>query len=197
MIPQTFIFFGRSGCGKGTQAELLIDYLAKKDPNRKTIFIETGRLLRSFADNEKGFTGQKVKKILGEGGLQPEFLPIYLWGGKLIKELSGDEHIVCDGVARRLPEAPVLDSAFHFYDRKSPNVVYLNVSSEWAIKRLLERGRSDDDKKEIENRMTWFDKNVVPAINYFKDNSYYNFSEINGEQEIEKVHADIIRAINI
>ena len=27
--PKTFIFIGRSGCGKGTQANLLIEYLKK------------------------------------------------------------------------------------------------------------------------------------------------------------------------
>lgn len=58
MTPQTFIFFGPSGSGKGTQARLLIEYLEKKDPERKTVYIETGRRFRDFI-TEASYTAKK------------------------------------------------------------------------------------------------------------------------------------------
>lgn len=194
--PQTLVFFGRSGCGKGTQADLLIKYFAKLEPTRKTLFIETGKLLRELG-GANTITGKMTKAVLDKGGLQPEFLPIYLWAGRLVNDYTGDEHIICDGVSRRLPEAPVLASAFQFYERKNPHIVLIDVSKKWSMERLLARGRSDDAEAEINRRLAWFEENTMPAVNYFAGLDYFNFHKINGEQSIENVHKDIIKAIGL
>ena len=195
MTPQTFLFYGRSGSGKGTQVELLIKYLSEKDPKRKSLHVETGALLRDFVTNDSGYTGIKVKDIMSKGGLLPEFIPIALWGKFMFKNVTEEEHIICDGVARREPEAPVLDSAFRFYNRESPHIVLINVSLEWAMERLLARGRSDDTKESIRERSDWFDQNVLRAVEFFKQNPYYKFHNINGEETIEKVHAELLKAV--
>jgi len=195
--PQTFVFYGRSGSGKGTQVDLLIKYLSEKDPKRKSLHVETGRLLREFVAKDKSYTGIKVKDVIDHGGLLPEFVPIHIWAEFMFKNITGDEHIVCDGVARRAPEAPVLDSAFNFYNRESPHIVLINVSPEWAMERLLSRGRNDDTKESIKKRSDWFDENVRPAIDFFEKNPYYKFHNINGEQTVEEVHAEIMKAIKI
>jgi len=88
-----------------------------------------------------------------------------------------------------------LDSAIRFYKRKDPVVIYLNVSREWSIQRLLNRGRSDDDIEQINKRLDWFDEDVIPAIDYLKNNSTYNFIDINGEQTIEEVFREIEQKI--
>jgi adenylate kinase family enzyme len=197
MSPQTFLFYGRSGSGKGTQVDLLINYLAKIDPKRKSLHIETGDLLRDFTSSDKSYTAKKVKEIIDGGGLLPEFVPIALWGNFMFKNIFGDEHIICDGVARRVPESPVLDSAFRFYGRENPHIVLIDVSPEWAMEKLLARGRTDDTKEGIAKRSKWFDDNVRPAIKFFEDNPYYKFHEINGEQTIEEVHREILTAVKI
>ncbi|TSC66872.1 MAG: Uncharacterized protein CEO19_453 [Parcubacteria group bacterium Gr01-1014_73] len=194
MFPQTFIFYGRSGCGKGTQADLLIKYLAEKEPNRRTLYLETGKLLREFA-LESGFTNGLVKKVLDQGGLLPEFMPIFVWSKFLADKVHGDEHLVFDGVCRRTHEAPILDSALKFYKRDKPIVILIEVSKEWAKERLLERHRSDDDSTEIKRRLAWYEKDVVPTLKFFENNPDYRFVRINGEQAIEKVHQDIIKEI--
>ena len=51
--------------------------------------------------------------------------------------------------------------------------------------------------QDIERRINWYYENVMPAIEYFKNNSYYKFISINGEQEIQKVHEDILKAANL
>jgi adenylate kinase family enzyme len=50
-----------------------------------------------------------------------------------------------------------------------------------------------DDKtiEKIDKRLNWFDQDTWPAIEYFKTNPLYRFIEVNGEQSIEEVHADI------
>lgn len=191
MTPQTFIFFGPSGSGKGTQARLLIDYLEKNDPERKTVYIETGRRFRDFI-TEASYTAKMTNKIIQEGGLLPEFLPIWIWSEYLVKHVSGDEHMVLDGLSRRAHEAPILNSAMKFYGRVKPFVISMHVSHEWAKEKLLARERGDDKTEQIETRLEWFEKNVVPAMDYFKDNEFYNFITINGEQSVEDVHKELM-----
>ncbi|MEK7107993.1 MAG: nucleoside monophosphate kinase [Patescibacteria group bacterium] len=195
MSPQTFIFYGRSGCGKGTQADLLIKYLMEKEPSRRTLYLETGKLLREFA-LESGFTNELVKNVLDRGGLLPEFMPIFVWSKFLADKIHGDEHLVFDGVCRRPPEAPILDSALKFYKRDKPIVILIDVSKDWAKERLLERHRSDDDSTEIERRLAWYEADVVPTLKFFENNPDYRFVRINGEQTIEKVHQEIIKEIS-
>jgi adenylate kinase family enzyme len=102
-------------------------------------------------------------------------------------------HLVLDGTPRSLPEARVLTSAMDFFEREEPKVIYINVSRPWSEEKLLARGRADDRTLEkINKRLDWFDKDVVPAVEFFRTNPQYKFIEVNGEQTIEKVHSDII-----
>src|SRR3989344_2645860 len=191
MTPQTIIFCGRSGCGKGTQAELIKKYLEEKDPARKVIYAETGARFREFTARDT-YTGKLTKEILAQGGLLPEFLPIWVWTGLFIDNYTGNEHIITVGLARRANESPVLDSALRFYKRISPDVVIIDVSDKWASDHLLGRGRYDDNQEEINKRLRWYEDNVVPAIKFFENNSdYYKIHHINGEQTIEEVQKEI------
>lgn len=195
MQPQTFLFFGRSGCGKGTQAALIREYLNKKD-GREVLSVETGRELRAFIERyaSKGnYSASMVRDVLKNGGLLPEFMPIWAWTSYFIEHVTGDEHLVLDGLSRRTSEAPVLDGALHFYRRESPFVILMEVSRQWSMDRLLARGRSDDLKDEINKRLDWFDEQVAPTLEFFRTNPYYRFIAVNGEQTIEAVHKEILR----
>lgn len=195
MQPQTFLFFGRSGCGKGTQAKLLTEYLNKLNPTHKVVYIETGAKLREFSQ-QVGLSAELTAKVMAEGGLLPSFIPIWIWTNFFVRYFSGDEHLVLDGLSRRQYEAPILGDALKFYGRKKPFVVVINVSREWSKERLLNRGRADDNKLDIDARLAWYDTNVMPTIDYFRQNNdYYTMLDINGEQPIEKVHADLVARI--
>ena len=196
MSPETFIFFGRSGSGKGTQADLLGEYLKKKDPGRNVLHIETGRRIREFLE-EKSHTSELTSAVVKNGGLLPAFLPIWVWTEYLIKNFTGNEHLILDGLSRRGSEAPVFDSALSFYGIKHPFIVSINVSREWARDRLLARGRADDTAMDIERRLDWYENNVVPAIEFFRSKPEYRFVEINGEQPIEKVQGDILKGTGL
>ncbi len=196
MIPQTFIFFGKSGCGKGTQAKLLIEYLSKKDPENKIVYVETGANLREFSQ-EIGLSAELTAKVMAEGGLLPSFIPIWIWTDQFVRKVAGHEHLVLDGLSRQPYEAPILDDALKFYKRQKPFVIVMNVSDDWARERLLGRARGDDNKIDIENRLDWFGKNVVPTIDYFRQSAYYTVLDINGEQAIPAVFEELKRKAGI
>ncbi len=196
MNPKTFIFIGRSGCGKGTQAKILREHLERLDPEkRKVMYLETGPRFRDFI-NIDGYTNKLALEVAKQGGRQPDFLAVWNWAHVMIEEMTGKEHLIVDGMPRSYEEALVFDSAISFYKRQKPVVVYLDVSREWSKKHLLARagkeGRADDASMElIENRLNWFDKDVYPAIEFFKKNLGYKFLHIKGEQTVEQVAKDI------
>lgn len=189
----TVIFIGRSGCGKGTQAALLRERITKHDlEKRKILYVESGDRFREFVRGES-YSSRLSREIYEKDERQPDFLAGLMWGRMLIEELEEDMHLVFDGVARAKPEAELLTTALKFYKRERATVIYINVSRKWSEERLLDRGRSDDlNLAKIDKRLDWFDKDVLPAIEYFKKDPYYKVLDINGEQTIEKVHADII-----
>ncbi|MBU1557835.1 nucleoside monophosphate kinase [Patescibacteria group bacterium] len=193
---KTYIFIGRSGCGKGTQIDLVSKKLKEVTPEIGINYISTGQDLRKFWEGDS-YTHKLSKEIVEKGDLQPEFLVTYLWGKDLVEDMNGNEHLILDGTPRRLNEAEVLDSAVRFYRRENPTVIYVNVSREWAKDKLLKRGRHDDTDEGIDERLDWFDRDVVPAIDYLKNNPTYNFVDINGEQTIEEVFAEIEEKIQL
>jgi len=191
--PMAFIFIGRSGCGKGTQVELFREEL-KKRGTEKVLHVETGSLLRAFTKTES-FTSNLTKEVIYSGGLMPESIVIGLWIDYLINNFTGTESIMFDGAPRKLQEAMLLDGTLRFYGIKNVTVIHVNVSKDWAMKRLLGRGRKDDTEEGIGKRMAWFDKDVMPSIEFFKGNQDYKFVDINGEQSIEEVHAEIMKKV--
>ena len=197
MSPQTIIFIGRSGCGKCTQAKLIDAYLRGQDVQKHPIYyVETGAGFRDFVQGES-HTNQLSREIYNVDERQPDYLAIWMWSHLLIEKLTGAEHLIMDGAPRSLLESTVLNNALEFYRRRA-NVIHLNVSRALSERRLLERGRGDDsDMAKISKRLDWFDHDVVPAIEYFRNHLVHNFIEVNGEQSVERVQADIIAALKM
>lgn len=198
MNLQTLIFIGRSGCGKGTQVDKIIEYIKSSDDAKREIFhLEAGERFRSFI-KEGTYAADLANEINEIGGLQPEFLSIWAWGGEIVRKLKPNQHLLIDGTPRRLREAQILDTALDFFDRPKTQIIYLNVSRDWSIERLQQRGRKDDvEMSDILARMDWFDNDVVPVLDFYRAHRSHNFLDINGEQSIEKVHQDILAALEI
>jgi adenylate kinase family enzyme len=72
---KTIIFIGNSGCGKGTQANLIEEKIKKM--NEKVVHIELGSEFRNFISMTTD-TAKNAQEISENGGLQPEFLAIHL-----------------------------------------------------------------------------------------------------------------------
>lgn len=195
-ISRVFVFIGRSGCGKGTQASGLEAGLRRAEPEKSIIHLETGKLFRQFIQGQN-YTNEISNRIYKDGGLQPEFLTVHLWSDFFVSEMKKDANIIIDGTPRRLNEAVVLDTAFRFYGIDKPDIIYLNVSREWSRERMMERNRVDDNKHDIESRLDWFDTEVMPAIDYYRENAAYRFHDIDGQRTIEAIGVDIAKIADI
>ncbi|MEX0909698.1 MAG: nucleoside monophosphate kinase [Candidatus Paceibacterota bacterium] len=192
---KTIIFIGCQGSGKGTQAQRLREYMEKKDVGTLTFLFSMGGKFREVALGD-GYTESRIDTLLKAGKILPVFLPVWLWTRMFINHVQGKEHIIFDGSPRTHEEAEALESAFNFYSREKVLVLNLEVSRGEIIERLIKRGRSDDTKDAIEERVSWFEKNTVPVLNFFSKNSRYSILSINGEQDPDKVFEDIINFIS-
>lgn len=195
--PKVFIFLGRSGCGKGTQADLLLSHLCKVgNKSCKTLHIESGALLREFSQGGN-HTQKKIKEVLAGGILVPESIIVSLWMDFMINNFTGTENMVFDGTPRKLREAQLLDDALRFYGIEKPNVIYVNVSRDWSEKRLLGRARKDDTPEAVQRRLDWFETEVTKTLDFYRNNSYYNFIDVNGEQPIEEVQNELLAKLGL
>ncbi len=194
MISKTFIFMGQSASGKGTQARLLNEYLENME-KQSVLYIETGALFRKFIA-EEGYTNSLSNEIMKQGGRQPDFLAVLNWGSLLVEGMKENIHLVLDGVARSPEEAYMLNTALEYYNRSEVYVFFMNASTDWIKQNALARGRTFDlTPGEVETKMKWFNNKVVPAIEFFKTNPRYKYIEVNAEQPKEKVHTDIVSAV--
>lgn len=192
--PKSILFFGPSGAGKGTQVQLLQDFLKGKS-EREIVYIEMGGLLRGMIA-EGGISADLINDVVANGGLMPSFMPIYLMTQHLVKNFTGSEHIIADGVTRREGQARAFDDAMVFYGREKYEVVAIELSPKVTVERLLARGRNDDTEEKILRRIDWYNKDVVPALNVMEERGR-TIHRIDGEKTIEEVHEDILKALNL
>lgn len=193
-MPKTVILIGRSGSGKGTQAAALAEKLATVGPIAR---VESGARFRRFFETAS-HAASLARKINDAGGLQPQFLSVWVWASELVEKLAPETVLLMDGMPRRVSEAEVLEEALRFFGREDAAVVYINVSREWATERLVSRGRADDlERADVDARMGWFDREVLPVVDFYRAHPRHRFVEVNGEQTIESVTAEIAAGLGL
>jgi adenylate kinase len=216
--PLVIIFLGKPGSGKGTQAELLgeklgLDYIGSGDllRNRKEINDFTGKKLSIVVD-----TGGLVPT--------PVIFKLWLDKFEEFKKRKNLKGFVMDGSPRKIFEAYLIDEALEWYEwDKNVKIMLIDISNKEAIWRLTKRRickkcgeivpyvgefkkmekcpkcggelihRTDDTIKGVKNRLSWFKTDVQPVINYYRKTG--RLIKINGEQSIEKVFQDILKAL--
>jgi len=190
---QTFVFFGIVGSGKGTQVKLLTDFLRFKD-GRETVYAGTGEGFRQLI-NSNSYTGNLVKEYVNNGQLVPDFLTNTIFTNVLISQLTPEKNLIADGYPRTLVQSESFEKKMQFFKREIVKIIYIEVGKKEAMKRNLLRGRPDDTEIGLAKRFDEYVNNVIPAMNYFKDKVGYKIYKINGEQSVEDVHKDIIKAL--
>src|SRR3989344_9144647 len=192
MDPTTVLFFGSQGAGKGTQVQLLIDFLVAKS-GHGVIRIDMGQELRNLRDS-----GTYASKLTGEvidvGILMPDFMPIYLQTKKVIDTLTGEEHIIADGLARREDQTKAFDDMMKFFKRDDLQVISLVISDDTAVKRLVARGRNDDTEEAIRRRLAWTKTDVLPQLELLKSRGRI-IHEIDGEPDVASIHTSILSGL--
>lgn len=194
--PQTFVFFGIVGSGKGTQVGLLEQYLKDNKLSDDVLSTSTGNEYRKIIESGS-YTSELIKDRYNKGYLQPNFLTISLFTNILTGNMREHTSFIADGFPRTIEQSEAFESAMQFYGRDNINVVYIELGKEEATKRMKLRGRTDDTDEGIAQRFDEYVNNVIPAMNYFKGKDGYKIHTINGEQSIEDVHKELIKSLGI
>ena len=166
MQPQTFVFFGIVGSGKGTQVKLLTDFLKARDV-RETVYAGTGESFRKLLSSDT-YVGSLIKDSMARGELIADFLTNAIFTNILVSSLTGDKNLIADGYPRTVAQSEIFEKMIKFFKRDQVKIIYIEVGKEEAMKRNLLRARSDDTKEGIEKRFNEYLYSVVPAMNYFK-----------------------------
>jgi adenylate kinase len=187
MEAKTFLMMGRPGSGKGTQAKLLCKAIGAD-------IYSSGNRLREMAKGH-GYVAAKVKEVIDGGGLLPAWFSSHMFVEALLAR-EQDEALVFEGACRKLEEAEAFDEASAWLERPY-KAIFLNISDSEVEKRLGLRkgaeGRADDASDAIEHRLKEYTEHTARAVELFKSKGV--LVEINGEQSVEQVHADILKAL--
>lgn len=189
-----FMFIGLSGSGKGTQANLLKDYLKKRDGENSVTTVYAGENFRKLMKRDC-YTAKLSKNLTESGKLSPGFLAVWAWSSVLVDIMESDKHLIMDGSPRRLMEAKLIDEAMEFYGIGKVYPIFLDIGFESAKERLLGRRRADDNEESIKERFDYYKRDVIPVAEYFRNESKNKLVEINGEQSIDGIHKDIVDKI--
>ena len=184
------VLFGPPGCGKGTQAQNLVQKFNLKQ-------ISTGDILR---DNTKNGTelGKLAKPYMDKGELVPDQITIDMLIDEL-KKPTDAKGFIFDGFPRTAFQTEALEGIVKDVLNDQIDIcLSLVVEDEILVKRLLERGktsgRSDDANENIiRNRIKeYYTKTAEVAELYKKQGKYV---EVNGVGEIaeiaEKLYAEV------
>jgi adenylate kinase len=194
--PLTLVFFGISGAGKGTQVELLKRYLEERDPSRKVLHLNMGQALRDMMQLDTLFA-RKVRDIVNHGDLVPSFVTSYVVTDYFIQNYQEDEHVLIEGVPRRVAQASALDAELAFYGRPNYEIVNIALTEEAAKKRLSGRGRADDLAEDaVARRFAWYKDNVIPAFDLLKSRGR-KVHDINGEPSVDEVQTALLKSIGL
>jgi adenylate kinase len=214
-MPIYLVLIGLPGAGKGTQA----DFLSQK---KSLTHVSSGDL---FRDNIKRQTelGKQVEVILKNGALVPDDVTIAMVRDRL-QQPDCVAGAVLDGFPRTPNQAVALNSMLGELGGKVDLVPYIKVRDEVLVERLSGRWtckvcgsvyhekfnppkvagkcdkdgsdlvqRPDDQAATVKTRIEEYMKNTAPLIAHYQGQGL--LVEINGEQAIENVTADLLAAV--
>jgi adenylate kinase len=195
--PKTIIFVGRSGAGKGTQVELLKKFLAESDTSREVRSLIMGDIYRAFFKAD-GYIQDIARDIsMRQGRFQPDFMTNALFINDALKLVDGTSHLFLDGYPRSVSQLGVTKELLEYVKREGATLVNVEVSREEVTSRMMKRGRGDDSESAIESRMAEYDRTVVSMLEAAKSDPFFTYVEVNGEQSVEAVHAEMKAALGL
>lgn len=205
------ILMGLPGAGKGTQAEQIV---AKYNIPH----ISTGDMFRAAMKAETEM-GLQAKSFIDKGALVPDEVTIGIVRERLSQE-DCVRGFLLDGFPRTVAQASALEEIMKDLGKKIDYVLNINVDSGLLLKRLTGRRickecgatyhlefnppakadvcdkcggelyqRSDDNEETVANRLDVNIKQTKPLLDFYEELGY--LKSINGEQDINKVFADI------
>lgn len=184
------IFIGPQGSGKGTQAKLFAEKLG-------FFYLGTGATLREIATHSDEL-GKKVAETINQGKLLDDET-IFKVVEERVATIPHGKGIIFDGIPRRLPQAKYLMNFLKTDHRDRVATVFLALPHEESMNRLIKRaaieGRKDDTREHIEFRLTQYEHETVPVLDYLKKTT--RFFEIDGMPPPDMVTQEIAKALNV
>ena len=172
------IMLGGPGSGKSTYTEYLIKHF-------NITHIYPGGMLRK--EVEKGSEiGQQVKSIIDRGEFVPNQIVLDLIKAEIDKSPNG---YVLDGFPRYMEQVRAMEDNNIGVDY----AVFLDVSREEVMNRLLARGRVDDTREIINNRIDLYKRETGPVVEYYRNKP--GFIQIRAEGEPDIIGKEIIQKI--
>lgn len=184
------VLFGPPGAGKGTQAVNLIE-------KYKLVHLSTGDILRGELAS-KSPLGLEAKKFMDKGELVPDEVVIGMIEVKLDQNTNA-KGFIFDGFPRTKAQAGALDKLLEKKKTAISIMVALGVEKQELINRLLGRGKQsgradDQDIQVIENRITVYNRETTPVIDYY--NAVGKFKSVDGMGSVEDIFGRLCLAID-
>lgn len=211
------VIAGIQGCGKGTQAKKLLEKFGKQ-----VKYFEAGNILRALqSKSHQNSIWDYIGSVIDNGHYMPDEFMVGVFD-LFLMALGDGESCLLDGFPRQLGQ---MHGCLERMEKRGREfvVILLDLSEEDAIKRLLNRRickncgevynillhgeqdscpactgelyqRKDELKEEfIRNRFHEHYTKTGPVIEHFEQMGVVK--HVNGNQDIEKVFADILEVL--
>ena len=177
-MKKYLLFLGPPGAGKGTQAGLM-------SKASQYLHLSTGELLRKEVDLKTNL-GIQVKEVINSGKLVNDELVLEIVRKNLLKKNKG---WILDGYPRNISQANSLNKVLEDINQVLEMVFYLDVNEEILVKRLLSRGRADDNENTIRTRLSIYKETTEPLIEFYRDKNILKY--IDGDRELKIISDEI------
>ena len=177
-MKKYLLFLGPPGAGKGTQAGLI-------SQSSQYLHLSTGELLRKEVDLKTNL-GIQVKEIINSGKLVEDELVLEIVRKNLLKKNKG---WILDGYPRNISQANSLNKVLEDINQVLEMVFYLDVNEEILVKRLLNRGRADDNENTIRTRLSIYKETTEPLIDFYRNKNILKY--IDGDRELKIISDEI------
>lgn len=182
------LIMGAPGSGKGTQSHAIAE-------RYQIPAISTGNIFRTSVARGTPL-GRKIDKLLQTGNFVPDQLTEQVVAERLSEDDATNGWLL-DGYPRTMHQVDALDDFLTEGSQQLDAVIFLDVSEEKLVQRLLLRGklegREDDTAETIQRRMEVFEQETQPILRVYEERGL--LLQVNGDGRIEDVNERIALAI--